>query len=191
VTGFAFGAMTTAVWGGAWGCCGYDDIDIDRTVNINRNDAYNRWNRDQVRSNLESRAQSLTPQQRQQAQQRAQTRAQGGSAPRSNDVYAGRDGNAYRRGAQGWEQNSGQGWNRTDFAGGRESAADLNRQQQARSAGAAREASYQRGSSGYSGTRSSSGSSAYSGSSGGSRSTGGGTRGAGGGGRGGGGGRRR
>jgi hypothetical protein len=176
VTGFAFGAMTTAIWGGAWGCCGYDDIDIDRTVNINRNDAYNRWNQNQVRSNLESRAQSLTPQQRQQVQQRAQTRAQGGTAPRSNDVYAGRDGNAYRRGAQGWEQNSGQGWDRANFSGGRETAADLNRQQQARSAGAARESSYQgnRSSSGYSGV---------------SRSGGGGARG--GGGRGGGGGRRR
>ena len=74
VTGFAFGAATAAVWGGAWGCCGWDDVDIDRTVNINRNDAYNRWNQGQVRSNVESRAQSLTPQQRQQVQQRAQSR---------------------------------------------------------------------------------------------------------------------
>ena len=144
VTGFAFGATTAAVWGGAWGCCEYDDVDIDRTVNINRNDAYNRWNQNQVRSNLESRAQSLTPQQRQQVQQRAQSRAQG-ATPRSNDVYAGRDGNTYRRGAEGWEQNTGQGWDRANFGQGRESAADLNRQQQARSAGAAREASYQRG----------------------------------------------
>ena len=147
VTGFAFGAMTAAAWGGAWGCCGYGDVDIDRTVNINRNDAYNRWNQNQVRSNLESRAQSLTPQQRQQAQQRAQSQtgpAAQRRAPRSNDVYAGRDGNTYRRGADGWEQNTGQGWNRADFGQGRESAADLNRQQQARSAGAAREASYQR-----------------------------------------------
>jgi hypothetical protein len=153
VTGFAFGAMTAAAWGGAWGCCGYGDVDIDRTVNINRSDAYNRWNQNQVRSNLESRAQSLTPQQRQQAQQRAQQTAQQRSAaPRSNDVYAGRDGNTYRRGADGWEQNAGQGWNRADLGQGRETAADLNRQQQARSAGAARESSYQRsgGSSGFS-----------------------------------------
>jgi hypothetical protein len=196
VTGFAFGAVTAAVWGGAWGCCGYGDVDIDRTVNINRSDAYNRWNQSQVRSNLESRAQSLTPQQRQQAQQRVQSRAQSatpeqrqraqqaaqqrGAAPRSNDVYAGRDGSTYRRGAQGWEQNTGQGWNRADLGQGRESAADLNRQQQARSAGAAREASYQRSgsSSGFSGARASGGFS------------GGGAR-AGGGGRGGGGGRRR
>ena len=183
VTGFAFGAMTAAAWGGAWGCCGYGDVDIDRTVNINRNDAYNRWNQNQVRSNLESRAQSLTPQQRQQAQQRVQSQRQGaqqqGAAPRSNDVYAGRDGNTYRRGADGWEQNAGQGWNRADFSQGRESAADLNRQQEARSAGAAREASYQR-SGGGAGVSQASG----------ARSTGGGGR-AGGGGRGGGGGRRR
>jgi hypothetical protein len=187
VTGFAFGAMTAAAWGGAWGCCGYDDIDIDRTVNINRNDAYNRWNQGQVRSNLESRAQSLTPQQRQQAQQRVQSRAQErGAAPRSNDVYAGRDGSTYRRGAQGWEQNSGQGWDRANYTQGRESAASLNRQQQARSAGAAREASYQRsgGSRGYS-----AGGGGYS-AGGGARSSGGGAR-MGGGGRGGGGGRRR
>ncbi len=183
VTGFAFGAATAAVWGGAWGCCHHhDDIDIDRTVNINRNDAYNRWNQGQVRSNLESRAQSLTPQQRQQAQQRAQSRAQG-ATPRSNDVYAGRDGNTYRRGADGWQQNTGQGWDRADFGQGRESSAGLNREQAARSAGAARESSYQRGGGG-------SGVSAGSSGAGGARPSGGGAR-SGGGGRGGGGGRRR
>jgi hypothetical protein len=198
VTGFAFGAMAAGAWGGAWGCCGYGDVDINRNVNINRSDAYGRWNQGQVRSNLESRAQNLTPEQRQQAQQRAQSRGQGatseqrqqaqqraqerGGGARSNDVYAGRDGNTYRRGAQGWEQNSGQGWNRADFGqGGRESASDLNRQQKARSTGASRESSYQRsggGGSGYSGG-------------GGARSGGGGARAGGGGGRGGGGGGRR
>jgi hypothetical protein len=203
VTGFAFGAATAAVWGGAWGCCGYDDIDIDRTVNINRNDAYNRWNQSQVRSNLESRAQSMTPEQRQQVQQRAQSRAQGATpeqrqraqqaaqsrgAARTNDVYAGRDGNTYRRSAGGWEQNSGQGWDRANFSGGGESAAGLNREQAARSSGAAREASYQR--SGGSGTRSAGSGGGYSAGGGGARSGGGGAR-AGGGGRGGGGGRRR
>jgi hypothetical protein len=133
-----------------------------------------------VRSNLESRAQSLTPQQRQQAQQRAQQAGQArGATPRANDVYAGSDGNTYRRGAQGWEQNTGQSWDRANFGTGRESAADLNRQQQARSAGAAREASYQR-SGGGSGVSQA----------GGARPSGGGAR-AGGGGRGGGGGRRR
>jgi uncharacterized membrane protein YgcG len=185
VTGFAFGLTTAAIWGGAWGCCGYDDIDIDRTVNINRNDAYNRWNQSQVRSNLESRAQSMTPEQRQQAQQRIQSRTQqsaparGTATPRSNDVYAGRDGTTYRRGAEGWEQNAGQGWDRADFSRGGESAADLNRQQQSRSTGAAREASYQRstGGSGFSGA-------------GGARPASGGMR-SGGGARGGGGGRRR
>jgi hypothetical protein len=206
VTGFAFGAATAAVWGGAWGCCGYDDIDIDRTVNINRNDAYNRWNQSQVRSNLESRAQSMTPEQRQQVQQRAQSRAQGATpeqrqraqqaaqsrgATRTNDVYAGRDGNTYRRGAQGWEQNSGQGWDRANFSGGGESAAGLNREQSARSSGAARETSYQRsgGGSGVSQQRSGGGGGGYSAGGGGARSGGGGARG--GGGRGGGGGRRR
>jgi hypothetical protein len=182
-TGFAFGAMTAAAWGGAWGCCGWDDVDIDRTVNINRNDAYNRWNQSQVRSNLESRAQSLTPAQREQARQRAQSRAQGGVG-RTNDVYAGRDGTTYRRGAEGWEQNAGQGWNRADFSQGRESAGDLNRQQRARSEGAARETSYQRsgGGSGVSagGSRPSSGGVRAGGGAGGGMRGGGGARGGGG-----------
>jgi hypothetical protein len=177
VTGFAFGAVTAAVWGGAWGCCRHyhDDIDIDRTVNINRSDAYNRWNQGQVRSNLQSRAQSVTPEQRQRAQQAVQQR---GSATRSNDVYAGRDGSTYRRAAQGWEQNAGQGWNRASFSGSGESAANLNRQQQARSTGAAREASYQGG-----GSASASYSGAARASGGGARAGGGGARGGGGGGR--------
>ena len=121
VTGFAFGAMTAAAWGGAWGCCGYDDVDINRNVNINRNDAYNRWNQNQVRSNLESRAQSLTPQQRQQAQQRAQQAGQArGATPRANDVYAGSDGSTYRRGAEGAgaEQGTGLGPGRTRLGQG-------------------------------------------------------------------------
>lgn len=211
VTGFAFGAASAAIWGGAWGCCYDNDIDIDRNVNINRNDAYNRWNSDQVRSNLESRSQSAQQratdarqgaqqratdakqgaqqragEARQGAQQRATDAKQGvqerAGAARSNDVYAGRDGNTYRRGADGWEQNSGKGWDRANFGSGGESASDLNRQQQGRSAGSARESSYQRsgGSSGYSGG-------------GGARSSGGGggRAGGGGGGRGGGGGGRR
>jgi hypothetical protein len=201
VTGFAFGAVTAAVWGGAWGCCHHHgDVDIDRTVNINRSDAYGRWNQSQVRSNLESRAQSAqarATETRQGAQQRAQsaqaraTEARQGAqqaaqqraaAPRSNDVYAGRDGSTYRRGAEGWEQNAGQGWNRASFSQGGESAATLNRQQQARSTGAAREASYQR-------TGGGGGASSYSG---GARASGGGARAGGGGARaGGGGGRRR
>src|SRR5262249_29255768 len=56
VTGFAFGAIAAGAWGGAWGCCGccYGDVDIERNVNINRSDAYNRWNSGQVQSNLQS-----------------------------------------------------------------------------------------------------------------------------------------
>ena len=60
-TGFAFGAATAAIWGGAWGCCHdhyHGDIDINRNVNINRSDAYGRWNSGQVQSNLQSRASS-------------------------------------------------------------------------------------------------------------------------------------
>ena len=195
LTGFAFGAIAAGAWGGAWGCCGYGDVEINRNVNINRSDAYNRWNEGQVRSNLESRAQSAqaratearqgaqqratetrqgaqqratearqgaqqrATEARQGAQQRAQSAqsratearqgvqqaAQQRGAARSNDVFAGADGNAYRRGAQGWEENSGQGWNRANFGQGSESAGSLNRQQQSRSVGAARESSFQGG----------------------------------------------
>ncbi|HEX2324385.1 MAG TPA: carbohydrate-binding family V/XII, partial [Chloroflexota bacterium] len=78
------------------------------------------------------------------ARQGAQQAAQERGAARSNDVYAGRDGSTYRRGAEGWEQNGGQGWDRANFGGGGESASNLNSQQRARSTGAARESSYQR-----------------------------------------------
>jgi hypothetical protein len=258
VTGFAFGAIAAGAWGGAWGCCGccYGNVDIEN-VNINRANAYNRWNQGQVQSNLQSRAQSAqaraseartSAQQRvqgaqQQAQQRAQSaqaraseartsaqqraqgaqqqaqeraqsaqtrasearqgaqeraqsaqtratearqgaqqRAQGAqeraAATRSNDVYAGRDGSTYRRGAEGWEQNSGQGWNRANFSGGGESAADLNQQQRARSTGASRESSFQRSGGGsYSGgARASGGGGGRAAGGGGARSGGGGRR---------------
>jgi len=247
-TGFAFGAATAAIWGGAWGCCHdhyHGDIDINRNVNINRSDAYGRWNQGQVQSNLQSRAQSAQTRAtearqgaqqradsarqgaqqradsaRQSAQQRADSARQGAqqradsaqaratearqgaqqraaegrqsvqaaqqqraSTPRSNDVYAGRDGNAYRRGAEGWEQNSGQGWNRADFGGGGESATNLNRQQQARSTGSAREASYQRSGGGGGGGSYSGGGRAAGGGGGARAGGGGGARGGGGGGR--------
>jgi hypothetical protein len=205
-TGFAFGAIAAGAWGGAWGCCGHyhGDIDIDRTVNINRSDAYRSWNQGQVRSNLESRGQSAqarATEARQGAQQRATDARQGAqqratearqgtqqratearqgaqerAAARSNDVYAGRDGSTYRRGAEGWEQNGGQGWNRASFSGGGESAANLNRAQQARSTGAARETSYQRSGGGYGGGGGYSGGARASGGGGGRAGGGGGRR---------------
>jgi hypothetical protein len=70
----------------------------------------------------------LTPQQRGNLQSRASTRP--------DNVFAGKDGNAYKRGSDGsWQQHGSSGWNKADFSGGRESASSLDREQQARSFG--------------------------------------------------------
>ena len=87
------------------------------------------------------------PQQRQQAQrdynkqtgqltsqQRSNLQSRASSQP--NDTFAGKDGNAYKRGSDGsWQQHSASGWNKSNFSGGGESAGSLDRQQQARSYG--------------------------------------------------------
>ena len=93
----------------------------------------------------------MTPQQRQQAQRDYNKRSryqtgqltsqqrsnlQNRASTRPNDVFAGKDGNAYKRGSDGsWQQHSSGGWNKSDFSGGDESACGLDRQQQARSYG--------------------------------------------------------
>jgi len=135
-TGFVVGAAVGgAIWGGAWGCCRGDvDVDVNRNVNINRSNAYGKWNQGQVKSNLQGRAQGLSGEQRQQAQQRAQARA--------NDVYAGRDGSAYRRGTEGWERSEGGQWSGSGSGTARETTQSLDREQRARSTGESRERSY-------------------------------------------------
>src|SRR5262245_29629072 len=121
VTGFAFGAAAGAIWGGAWGHWGgYASY---TNVNINNFNSYNRWSSNQVRTNVQQsydrQTGKLTPQQRQQAQRdydrrsgqltpqqrsnlqsRAST-AQSRASARPNDTFAGQDGNAYKRGADG------------------------------------------------------------------------------------------
>jgi hypothetical protein len=130
VTGFAFGAAAGAIWGGAWGHWGgYGSY---TNVNINNNNSYNHWSNNQVRTNAQRnynrQTGRLTPQQRSNLQNRASTRP--------NDTFAGKDGNAYRRGSDGsWQQHGSGGWNKAGFGGGGESSAGLDRQQQARSYG--------------------------------------------------------
>ena len=76
---------------------------------------------------------------------------QGGVAKIGDDIYAGKDGTVYRKGENGWESNSGSGWNAVDSAQPRTSDAardrsssaapkpsQLDSQQQARSQGQAR-----------------------------------------------------
>jgi hypothetical protein len=145
VTGFAFGAAAGALWGGAWGHWGgYGSYN---NVTINNYNSYNRWTSNQVRTNVTHNYNRMTPQQRQQAQ-RDYNRRTGQLTPqqrnnlsnrastRPNDTFAGRDGQTYRRGSDGgWQQHGSGGWNKADFGGGGESAASLDRQQQARSYG--------------------------------------------------------
>jgi hypothetical protein len=130
VTGFAFGAAAGAIWGGAWGHWGgYYGHDVTiNSVHINNFNNYNNWNKNQVNSSVRSRTSSISPQQRSNLQSRAATRP--------NDTFAGKDGNAYKRGSDGsWQQHGSSGWNKADFSGGRESAGSLDREQQARSYG--------------------------------------------------------
>ena len=149
VTGFAFGAAAGAIWGGAWGHWGgYASY---TNVHINNFNSYNHWSSNQVHTNVQRdfnrQTDRMTPQQRQQAQrdynQRTGQRSspqrsnlQGRTATRPNDTFAGKDGNAYKRGSDGgWQQHGSGGWNKANFSGGGESAAGLDRQQQARSYG--------------------------------------------------------
>jgi len=130
VTGFAFGAAAGAVWGGAWGHYGH--YASYTNININHYNSYNHWSSKQVNTNLQHdynrQTGKLTAQQRSTLQSRASTRP--------NDAFAGKDGNAYKRGADGnWQQHGSSGWNKSNFSGGGESAGSLDRQQQARSTG--------------------------------------------------------
>jgi hypothetical protein len=100
-----------------------------------------------VRTNAQWDGNRLTPQQRQQAQRdynrrtgqltpQQRSNLQSRASTRPNDTFAGRDGNAYRRGADGsWQQHGGGGWNRASFSSGGESRDSLDHQQQARSYG--------------------------------------------------------
>jgi hypothetical protein len=144
VTGFAFGAAAGAIWGGAWGHWGgYGSYN---NININNVNSYNHWSSNQVRS-TSFQQNRLTQQQRQQAQRdydrrtgqltpQQRSNLQNRASTRPNDTFAGKDGNAYRRGADGgWQQHGSGGWNKASFGGGGESASGLDRQQQARSYG--------------------------------------------------------
>jgi hypothetical protein len=143
VTGFAFGAAAGALWGGAWGH--YGGYSSYNNVNINNYNSYNHWNSNQVNT-AEHNYNQMTPQQRQQAQrdynqqthqltpQQRNNVQQHASQP--NDTFAGKEGNAYRRGSDGsWQQHGNNGWNKANFGDGHESADSLDRQQQARSYG--------------------------------------------------------
>jgi hypothetical protein len=134
-TGFTFGLVVGGIWGGGAYVSHHDvDVDIDRNINIDRNNVYNKWGDKQVKSKVQDRVGNLSPEQRQKLQQDLKARDGGG---RTNDVLAGRDGNVYRRGQEGWEQRADKDWDRANID--REAQGRLDRDQRARSAGEARD----------------------------------------------------
>jgi hypothetical protein len=151
VTGFAFGAAAGAIWGGSWGHWGGYGGDNNVTINNYNSNSYNHWSSNQVRTSAQGdynrQTGRLTPQQRQQAQRdynrqtgkltsQQRSTLQSRASTRPNDTFAGKDGNAYRRGSDGgWQQHGSGGWSNANFSGGRESASSLDRQQQSRSYG--------------------------------------------------------
>ena len=163
--GFAAGAIWGGAWGHC--CWGGGQVNINNNININHNNVYNKWNSSQVKSNAQSHWNSMTPQQQQQAKQQAQQRAdqrpdkltseqrsaaqtkaqnvtpeqrqqaQQRAQSRPNDVFAGQDGNAYKRGADGgWDRSGSQGWNKANLGG--ESSQRLDQEQRSRSLGESR-----------------------------------------------------
>jgi hypothetical protein len=84
---------------------------------------------------------------------------EGGAVKIGDDIYAGKDGTVYRKGSEGWEQNSGSGWGSVDrptrtttsssLLGKNPStmpqASQLDMQQRARAQGQARAQGFQSG----------------------------------------------
>lgn len=127
-------------WGGAWGWHGWGwggNNVVVNNFNFNNANIYNRWQNNAVQTNFRNQFNNRTGNLNNQianrvnngagrlAQQQGQLRnmtpqQRAGAAhnfaqqhPRtSNNLFAGRDGNVYRRGAGGWEQHNGAGWNR-------------------------------------------------------------------------------
>ena len=143
-TGFLFGYAAGALVGGAvWrgGCCWGGG---NNNININQN-YYNNWGKTAVNSNtIQNRLRSATPQQRAQARQGAG----------QNNVFAGQDGNVYRRGDDGnWQRNqAGNNWQRMDAGRGEgagqqfgESLGSLDRESFGRNLGQQRAGGWQGG----------------------------------------------
>jgi hypothetical protein len=138
VTGFTLGAIAGAAWaGGAWGWAGgwgwgHNNVVINNfnqfnQFNFNHANIYNRWTNNAVHGRLDNRLGGrggLAPGQR--ADLRSNARANiAQHHPLANDHYAGRNGEVFRRGAQGWQQHQNGRWAN---AGGGE-IGGLNREQ--------------------------------------------------------------
>ncbi|AZO76454.1 MULTISPECIES: hypothetical protein [unclassified Bosea (in: a-proteobacteria)] len=127
VTGFTLGAIAGAAWaGGAWGWgggwgWGHNNVVINNfnqfnQFNFNHANIYNRWTNNAVHSRIDNRATGrfdnrLTGRGGLAPGERANARANfTQNHPLANDHYAGRNGEVFRRGAQGWQQNQNGRW---------------------------------------------------------------------------------
>ena len=164
--GAAAGAIWGGSWGHWGGYGGYNNVTINNynsnsynhwSSNQVRTSSQRDYNRQTGRLTTQQRQQAqrdynrdtgkLTSQQRQQAQRdydrqtgkltsQQRSNLQSRASTRPNDTFAGKDGNAYKRGSDGgWQQHGSGGWSKANFSGGGESASGLDRQQQSRSYG--------------------------------------------------------
>ena len=164
--GFATGFFIGFAFSGGWHspCCygGGGGVYISHHNNINIDNSYNRWG-DKSQTVTGPRGNTAT------TRQVGQTTLAKGSG--SNNVYAGRDGNVYRRDDSGnWQQHGGKGEGWSDVGGNRpqqqpaagtrdrpqerpggESINSLDRQHQARDVGAQRTQQARQPSAGYHG----------------------------------------
>lgn len=139
-TGFAIGAVAGAAWSGGawgwgwggWGWRGGGNVVINN-FNFNNANIYNRWSNNTVRTHIDTRIGNRTgnrigsrienrPGTRLENRAGARGRLDGGGRarnaagsarhhhPRANDLYAGRNGEVMRRGAQGWQHHQNGRW---------------------------------------------------------------------------------
>jgi len=147
VTGFVFDTVASNVWyGGAWGR-GWRGNGSVSANNFNNANIYNYWqdstvriqnridgnsrsfspeHRPNIANQVRGRAGNLTMQQKQAVQSKAGNLI--GQHGRPNNLYAGHDGQVYRRSSRGWEHTDGRNW----IAAGADIANLLNHDQAAR-----------------------------------------------------------
>jgi len=129
-TGFAFGFAAGTAWGWGWGAW-HRDVNIKISSNV-----YDHWSRNVVHSRIADHYRSVETAGSDRARAGASASQQGlsgASGSRANDLYAGRDGDVYRRGMNGWEKHESQGWRDEDLGDRRP---EFNREQSSRLRGA-------------------------------------------------------
>lgn len=168
-TGFAFGMLadhgwgcwpTWGAWGGGWGAWGGNTYNFNRNwgnVNAARNNVYNRWGNNNVanrqqfqqdRQNFDANHPQAAQDLRDDARNNDITRnslSRDASRLGDNNVFAGRDGNAYRSVGSdgGWQRRDDGAWSNTDRSfGGGDVGRDLDAQRFSRNVGGFRDQSF-------------------------------------------------